>query len=217
MKTSVIMESIDRDLLGQIVPQRTKDEYFSLTAIVNVINKERMFNQELTPVQFSRFLQVESVAEFVKELEKEVGGPVYYKATKSSRGWIHPFLALKFLTHYNPKLEIKVYQWLWDYLIANRVKSGDSYLEMKGALYEYYPNKLKYPGFLMSVAKKIREALNVDDWNKATKEQLEARDYTHKMICDLTKTLHDSKQGVKLGIDALKIRYPSLCKEAVYS
>lgn len=212
MKTNVVMDSVDRELMGSNVRQRTKDGFFSCRDVMNAINRFRLSQGKEVAV-LGNYLKIEATKEFISELERETQGPVLYKESKKTNGWVHPYLAVDMLLHYNPSFKVRVYQWLWDYLIANRIKSGDSYLEMKGALYEYYENKAKYPGFLMSVAKRIKDALNVQDWNRATKEQLEARDYAHKMICDLTKTLKNARQGVRLGLDAMQEKYPKLVLE----
>lgn len=205
MKSNVIMESIDRELAGQIVPQRTCDGYFSLGAIMTIINRDRI-NRELGSIQFSHFANIENIKEFIFELEKDIGKPSYYRGTKSSRGWIHPFLALKFLTHYNPKFEIQVYKWFFDYLIDNRIRSADSYTRMCGVIAKHAPNKAKIQQCIIWTANKIKEIVGVEDWNKATEAELKRRDELQDMISDMMTTIGNCRIGFKYAIkaDALK-------------
>lgn len=206
MKTNQIMESVDRELCGRIIPQRTKDGYFALNNCIAIINAERL-NQNKPLVSFWHFLQSENVSDFVAELEKETGQQSYYKATKSSSGWVHPFLALKFLTHYNPKLEIQIYKWLLDYLIDNRISSGDSFNKMSGVLFKHSVNKAKFPKNIQIVASEIKKMIGVDDWNRATENQLKRRDELQNLIADLTTSLGDCRQGITLAYKVYKDKY----------
>lgn len=206
MKGNVVMETIDRELAGKIVPQRTKDNFLGLGEILGIVNMDRISIGK-QPVQFSHFLNSENTAEFVKELEKQTNAPVYYKATKSSRGWVHPFLALKFLTHYNPKFEICVYRWLFDHLIQNRISSADSFNKMSGIIYKYAPNKAKFPQMIQWTAKKIKEVIGADDWNKATIEQLRRRDELQNLISDLISSVGDCRLGFKIALKADSQKY----------
>lgn len=199
MKTNQILESIDRELCGKIVAQRTCDSFLSLGAVLSIINTDRIA-RDLGAVQFSHFLQIENVSEFVKALEIETGAPVYHKATKSSRGWVHPFLALKMLTHYNPQFEIQVYKWLFDYLIQNRIKSADSYTRLCGVIAKFSPNKSKIQHTIQWVARKIREVVGVSEWNKATQMQLQRRDELQNMFSDLAESLGDCKLAWRVAL-----------------
>lgn len=203
MKTSVVMETIDRQLNSIIIKQRTKDAFFALNDIMGVINLARINQgQQLAKVEI--FFQTKNTKDFLVELEKEIQAKPYIKGAKGKTGWVHPFLALKILTHFEPKFEVKVYGWLWDYLIENRIKSGDSYSKMCGVLYSVSRDKTNFHKNIQNLAKIIKDTIGVDDWNQATSEQLELREYAHNMIADLAKTLHDSTKGASLGIQALK-------------
>lgn len=210
MATNQIMESIDRDLCGVIVKQRTKDKFFCLGDVMKIINLDKIKNGYPT-IDFYDFLRVENVKSFIEELEKDIKTTCYIKATKSSRGWIHPFLALKFLTYYNPKLEIQIYKWLMDYLIDNRISSSDSYNKMCGVLFKYAKNKAKFPMAIKNLANTIKDLIIGKDkeWNKATEDELKHRDELHNLIADLTASLGDCNQGIKLGIKVYKDKYLS--------
>lgn len=209
MKTNQIMESIDRELAGHIVPQRTSDGYFSLGACLSVINLDR-FSRNLGAIDMFDFIKNQNVKDFIDELELKIGHPSYYKGTKTSRGWIHPFLALKLLTHYNPKFEIQVYEWLFDYLIKYRIDSGDSFNKMSGALFKYTKNKTKFAQGMMGLSKKIRLYIGLCEtlsWNKATQEQLVRRDELQNLIADLAESLGDNEQAIKLAFSVYKNKY----------
>ena len=199
MKTNQVMESIDRNLCGRIVKQRTKDEFFCLDDILSIGNLYRIENG-LKPVNFSNYATSESTQEFLRELEKDIGKPAYIKGAKNKSGWVHPYFAIKILTWFNPKFEVQVYKWLFDYLIQSRINGGNSYQIMCGVLYNYCNNKAKFTTDIQNLACKIKDILKVDDWNKATNKQLQDRDLIHSYITDLTRTLKDVNQGVKLGI-----------------
>ena len=210
MVTNQVMESIDRDLCGVIIRQRTKDKFFCLGDVMKIINLDKI-DRGQAPIIFRDFAKMEHIKLFINELEKEIGMPSYIRATKSSRGWLHPFLALKLLTHYNPKLEIQVYKWLMDYLIDNRISSSDSYNKMCGVLFKYATNKIRFPKAIRQLAKTIKNLIIGKDkeWNKASEDELKKRDELHNLIADLTASLGDCNQGVKLGIKVYKDKYLS--------
>lgn len=199
MKTNQIMETIDRSLCGRIVRQRTKDEFFRLDDILSIGNLYRIENN-LPLVDFSRYLLTDNVKEFLNELRKEIGIEPYIKGAKNKSGWVHPYFAIKILTWFNPRFEVQVYKWLFDYLIQSRISGGNSYQVMCGVLYNYCNNKAKFTIDIKNLAHKIKDILKVDDWNKATNKQLQDRDLIHSYITDLTRTLKDAKLGAKLGI-----------------
>jgi len=199
-----VMKTIDRELCGVIIWQR-EDEFLALSHIVKIINNERAKNG-LAYVNIVHFFQTQNVKDFITELDKEIGKPCYIRATKSSTGWIHPFLAIKILTHYNPKLEIQVYKWLWDYLIDNRHRTIKSNIAMRGALYTYATQKdrISFSKNIKALQQRIKEIIGVEDWNKATNEQLVMRNESQMMIAEVAITTHNSQFGAKVGLEYLK-------------
>lgn len=208
MKTNQIMESVDRELCGIIVRQRTKDEFLNLDDVTNIVYQARIQSGlGAKGFNFSNWLTSDNTKEFLAELEKEIGKPPYIKGAKNRSGWIHPFFAVKILTHYNPKFEVKVYKWLWDFLIKNRVSSGDSYNNMCGALHKYTSNKSKFHSDIKVLANMIKNKVACDDWNNATQEQLEKRDYLQTSIAELTQTLKEPRQAIKIAFQMYDNRY----------
>ena len=206
MKTNQVMESIDRKLCGRIVRQRTKDGFMRLWDI-EAIGKLYRLENGLPELSLKDYMNSQNVKEFLAELEKEVGTNPYIKSTKANSGWIHPFFAIKMLTHFNPKFEVQVYKWLWDYLIQNRIKSGDSYVKMCGSLYAYTTQKAKFQQSIKTLSKNIREHFGVDTWNNATQEQLKLRDELQTNIADFAKTLNNAYQGLVFACDVYASKY----------
>ena len=206
MKTNQVMESIDRKLCGRIVRQRTKDGFMRLWDI-EAIGKLYRLENGLPELSLKDYMNSQNVKEFLAELEKEVGTNPYIKSTKANSGWIHPFFAIKMLTHFNPRFEVQVYKWLWDYLIQNRIKSGDSYIKMCGSLYAYTTQKAKFQQSIKTLSKNIREHFGVDTWNNATQEQLKLRDELQTNIADFAKTLNNAYQGLAFACDVYASKY----------
>ena len=200
------MESVDRELCGRIVRQRTKDGFMRLWDI-EAIGKLYRLENGLPELSLKDYMSSQNVKEFLAELEKEIGANPYIKSTKSNSGWIHPFFAIKMLTHFNPKFEVKVYKWLWDYLVENRVSSVDSYNNMCGALHKYTSNKSKFHGDIKVLANMIKNKVACDDWNNSTQEQLEKRDYLQTSIAELTQTLKEPRQAIKIAFQMFDNKY----------
>lgn len=205
MKTNQVLESISRDLEGRIIKQRTKDEFLCLDDILAIGNLYRL-NKGLKAVNFSCYIGSEKTQEFILELEKELGKTPYIRGAKNKSGWVHPFLGIKILTWFNPSFEVKVYKWLFDYLIEHRIKGANSYQTMCGVLFNYCSNKAIFSNDIQNLAIMIKQIIKVEDWNKASNEQLAERDLLHNYITDLTRTLKDADRGIRLGIEMYKSR-----------
>lgn len=205
MKTNQTLETIDRELCGRIVRQRTKDGFIRLWDI-EAIGKLYRLQNGLSEINFSDYLRKDNVREFLAELEKETGLKPYIKSRKANSGWVHPFFAIKILTHYNPKFEVQVYKWLFDFLVENRMRGGDSYNVMCGVVFSYTTDKTGFHRNIQKLANIIKDKLGVKDWDNATAEQLENRDILQNYITDATRTLKDSKLGIKLGIEMYNAR-----------
>lgn len=206
MKTNQVMETIDRELCGRIVRQRTKDGFMRLWDI-EAIGKLYRLENGLPELSLKDYVNSQNVKEFLAELEKEIGSKPYIKSTKSNSGWIHPFFAIKMLTHFNPRFEVQVYKWLWDYLIQSRIDSGDSYVKMCGSLYAYTTQKAKFQQSIKALSKNIRNHFGVDTWNNATQEQLKLRDELQTNIADFAKTLQNAYQGLVFACDVYSSKY----------
>lgn len=197
MKTEVIMK---RKLFEYEISQKSKSEFFSATDLVKAGNKWRLENK-FEVFNFNKWLQSKNVKEFLFELEKEYGTIKINSKGKNQHTWVHPFLFIKIALSINPKLEIKVYKWLYDYLIKYRNDSGDSYKKMTGSLYENSKSKTSFYKEIAFIAKKIKDTCNIDDWQRATEKQLKLRDKIHENISILSDVLKDNDQAVRIGIE----------------
>lgn len=70
-------------------------------------------------------------------------------------------------------------------------------------LFKYATNKIKFPKAIRQLAKIIKDLIIGKDkeWNKASEDEL------HNLIADLTASLGDCNQGIKLGIKVYKDKY----------
>ena len=213
MKTNQIMESIENRTMQVgdkqiIIRQRTKDSFFALNDIV-LLCDHWLFVQKNTIRRFDihQYLRLDSTKEFIKELENRIGGDPYIKGVKNKTGWVHPFLMLDILLWANPKFKVEVYSWLNDFLIQNRINSGDSYVRMCGVLYKYSTQKSQFNIAIRMIGKQIKDFIGVSEWNKASQEQLKRRDELQSFIADLAETLQNSKEAVRLGFVNYKRKY----------
>ncbi len=197
-----VLDSKTRELCGVNVRVR-QDEFICLNDILYIVDSERI-KEKLRPIDFSNFMQLDNIKAFVAELKKELNGEEpYIKIRKNGLGWVHPFFAIKILTHYNPRFEVQVYKWLWDYLVQNRIQGIDSFKAMCGTLWKYADRKDKFNKDIKALCNIIKQKIGVnDEWNKATKEQLAQRDKLHELIIDFTNTFKNSKTGVRYALRA---------------
>lgn len=203
MKQNVVVESVDRELAGVIIKQRTKDDYFSLKDVLLVCNKSYI-EQGRGAFNLNNFLSANNTKLFISELEKREQKRVYYPRAKGKEGWIHPYLCIKMLIYSNPKFEIKVYDWLLDLLMKYRRDSGDSYTRMSGVLFKYSSDRVHFHSNIQKLARLIKDELGVSEWNKASESQLRARDYIHNLIADLAQGFADSNKGANMALQIYK-------------
>lgn len=196
MKTEVIMK---RQLFGNEISQKSKSEFFSATDLIKAGNKWRVANG-LDMFSLRNWLQNKKTKEFITFLEDEYGNVKINSKGKNDHTWVHPFLFIKIALSINPKLEIKVYKWLYDCLLKYRNDSGDSYKKMTGSIYLNMTNKSEFREVVSRCAKKIKDSLGVIDWNKATEEQLLKRNKIHEnmsLVCDI---INDIDKALDISI-----------------
>ena len=195
------------------VTQRTKDSFFNATELIKQWNKTNESDKRIKD-----FIKLSQTSEFIDELQKEVESQRdfspngNYQVVNTIKGrntkhgktadvvWYHPYLFIKFAMWLNPRFEVKVIKFVYDQLIAFRNDSGDSYKEMSAAIWQRFPNKKEFPEYIIQVANYVRKSCGVDDWEKATEEQLRLRDKIHDSIKTLTNVLTNTDQAVQLGV-----------------
>ena len=197
METEVIMK---RELFGEQISQKSKNEFFSATDLVKAGNKWRILNN-YSLFNFSQYLKTETTKDFIATLEEKYKcNPIIKGRGRGTHTWVHPLLFIDIALSINTKLKIEVYEWLFDNLIKYRNYSGDSYKKMCGGLYTRYHNKAKFYEFIAETADKIKTACNVQDWQEATEEQLRKRDKIHDNIFLLADVLNNAEEAVRIGI-----------------
>ncbi len=148
----------------------------------------------------NNWLKSNRVKEFILSLS-EMYGKVKINSTGKNRDtWVHPYLFIDMALAINPKLKIKVYEWIYDSLIKYRNESGDSYKKMTGALYISLSNKSTFRDVIISVAKKIKIECDVIDWQEANEAQLKLRDKIHEYISLLSDIIRDVDNLVDVAI-----------------
>lgn len=195
MKTNQVLETRDRELCGRRVRQRTKDSFMSLNDILAVGKLYRLSNG-LPDINFDKYLLTQNVKEFLDELENQIQTKPYLKGAKNRTGWVHPYFAIKILIHFNPRFEVSVYKWLFDYLIENRINSGDSYLRMCGALFKYSRDKTNFRKSMPIISNNIKNFFNVTNWNTCSNEILKERDRLQNDIADFCVMFKDAREGL---------------------
>ena len=121
-------------------------------------------------------------------------------AGKGSHTWMHPLLFIDMALAISPKIKIETYEWMFDQLIKSRNESGDSYKAMCGVLYVRTRSKTNFYQYVQEVARKIKQACRVTDWNSATEDQLKLRDKLHNDIALLADVLNNNDEAVRLAI-----------------
>ena len=196
METEVVMR---RELFGDVISQKSKSEFFSVTDLVRAGNKWRLKN-DMEIFNLNKWFQNKATKDFVSALESQFGEVKINSTGKNRHTWVHPFLFIDIALAISPELKIECYKWLYDELLNHRNNSGDSYKLMCGALYENCSNKSSFAKSMILTANYIKKACRVSDWNYATSEQLELRNKIQENIALLTDVLKDNNQAIRLGI-----------------
>lgn len=196
METTVLMERI---LHGCIVRQNSKTGFFCANDVVAAGNEYRAKNK-MKLFDFRSWIDSPSNKEFFSMLEQKEGKVIDTKKGKNGGTWVHPFIMIDLALSINPELKIETYKWIYDELIQYRIYSCDSYKKMCGYLYENSTNKSTFHRSIGKTADIIRNACGVEDWNKATEQQLKLRDRIHENIALLCDVLRDNNQAIRIGI-----------------
>ena len=190
-----------RSILGGQISQNSKTEMFSATDLVKIGNKWRIAN-DLDIFTMKSWLGNKGTKEFIVELENKYGKGNIKKSArgKGTHTWFHPLLFIDMALAISPKLKIETYEWLFDNLIKYRNEGGDSYKKMCGALYVRSSRKTNFPQYISEVARKIKLACHVDDWDQSNESQLELRKKLHNDISLLADVLNNNDEAVRLAI-----------------
>ena len=196
MITQVIMK---RELFGGEISQQSKTQFFSATDLERMGNVWRI-THNLPTFKMNKWFANKATQEFITMLEERYGVVKVNSKGKNHHTWIHPLLFIDMALAISPELKLEVYEWIFDHLLKYRNDSGDSYKEMSAALYGIYGNKKEFPKFIIKVADYIKDKVGVEDWQKATQEQLEQRDKIHNAIKLFCRVMTNPREAVRLGV-----------------
>lgn len=134
MITNQIMK---RPLADFTVEQRTKDEYFCLTGLLNNWNLKMGTKKELND-----YFENKATQEFVKALADEENlhgdkSPYVKSKARLDRGggtWGHPLLFIDFAMWLNPHFKVKVLKFVSDQMLTYRNEAGDAYKQLSSAM-----------------------------------------------------------------------------------
>ena len=134
MITNQIMK---RPLADFTVEQRTKDEYFCLTGLLNNWNLKMGTKKELKD-----YFENKATQEFVKALADEENlhgdkSPYVKSKARLDRGggtWGHPLLFIDFAMWLNPHFKVKVLKFVSDQMLTYRNEAGDAYKQLSSAM-----------------------------------------------------------------------------------
>lgn len=162
MKTNQVMI---RHLSNFEVPQRTKDGFFNLTALVNQWNDVVESNMGNPMFKYKKknvadFFRLDQTKEFISALIEEENLHTQNSAYVKSKGknggtWVHPYLFIKAAMWLNPRFEVKVVKFVHDEMIAYRNEAGDSYKELASAV-----SKLVGKDFMRVAMSKVARGIN---------------------------------------------------------
>lgn len=191
-----------RELFGVEILQKSKSEFLSATQLVRAGNKWRR-EHDMTPFNLSQWMATRTTKDFISELEGRYG-KVYTKGRgRNSQTWFHPFLFIDVALAISPTLKIEVYSWLFDHLLKNRNDSGDSYKLMCGALYVRHKNQRSFQDLIKGLALRIQRYCGVQDWQRATEEQLAKRNRIHEDIALLADVMNNNDEAIRIVFERM--------------
>lgn len=163
MKTN---NTVVRNLGEYTLPQRTKDEYFNATYLLNQWNKNNPNKQR----SLDNFWKSTHLVEFMSEVAKNELGFTSVNFTelknalsstsnaRQDRGggtWMNKYLFVKFAMYLDPSFEYKVLKFAADFMIKYRDFAGDAYRELASAVAKICPKD-----FMKEAMSNLAKALN---------------------------------------------------------
>lgn len=159
MKTSVIMNSPDRDLFGVRIRQQTGTGFLNLSDLEDAYDSVRVKNgwsaknmtmlmgttqnierfyyilekQGLINLSFLSFME-EVGKDGITKILKRYGAYKTTGARKTKTTWANPYIWTLVAMEMNPKLYAEVVSWLTDKLIINRIEAGNFYKDLSRAV-----------------------------------------------------------------------------------
>lgn len=195
MKTSVILESEDRDLFGVTIRQQTKggmlnlsdlSEAYTVARVKNgwveknidrimTDNKETLYylleKQGVIKLPMCSFIESIENKGFAKYM-KELGVYKTTGARQTRTVWVNPYIFIMVAMDLNPMFKAKVIDWITDSLIINRIEAGNFCKALNSSISKFKPDGSQF----MDLAKALNYVVfgrhESGIRNTGTKEQL---------------------------------------------
>lgn len=198
MKTTQIIE---RPFYDGVIQQDHKTGFLNTKNMVELGNQYRK-SMSLAPVRLDTYLKSNKTKEFIEQIleQEQITTVLNSKRGKYGGTWMHPLLFVDFAMFVSPKFKYLAMSWLSDHLLSFRDASGESYKAMGSELEKNYQLGAKIGVIIPSIARKIKFAVGVDNWNKASEEELKKRDSIHNKIIFGSKMKVDLNDLVDLAI-----------------
>ena len=180
MKT---VQIIERPFYDGIVQQNHKTGFFNTKQMIDLGNSYRK-STGLKPVRLDTYLGSNKTKEFIKQIleQEQITTVMDSKTGRYGGTWMHPLLFIDFAMYVSPAFKYTALTWLTDNLLKNRDASGDNYKQMVSCLDINYDLGGRIGVEIPKMARKIKNALGVTDWNKAVDEDLNKRKLIHDAI-----------------------------------
>lgn len=185
MKTNVVLQSPDRNLLGVNVSVMSKDGYVCITEANIALSKKReslglaakkigdiletqSFRERcyelVNKLEDKKFISIERTGlknkidsiKSIKDLSKI--GLAYKKGRNENQLWyVNPYLFVMIVMEMDPEMYAEVIIWIHDGLIGSRNVAGDAYIKMCSAIYGMVDNNQRdnFKDVIASIAKAI--------------------------------------------------------------
>lgn len=178
---------------------RIKDiDVFNANKLVDYINKKR---KELNLIEFNlhQYIKNVKVLNFLSKFDKKH----VYRNGKGANGLtlISFELLTDILFNELSKYEDVNEEWITKRLF-NTVKNfkESSYSKMAGSLYETTTDKTRFTKDVNNMVLSIKKALNVNDWNNASDNEIEYRNKIYDNVASFCKIMRDRNEIVRLSI-----------------
>lgn len=204
MKTN---QTLIRTFMGSIIRQEHKTKFFCINDLTAVANEYRK-SKGLSSTKFDLYHKSQKTQEFISSLmeQKDLASVIRTKEGKNGGTWAHPMIFLDYAMWLNPDFKVKMFDWIMDHLAEFRDESGESYKKLASTINTISTkNPIEIQNIIITVAKGIKTALKVDDWNSATEQQLKNRDEMHKSLILLIKARVDLQTAFNVSLSSISI------------
>ena len=190
-----------RKFLDGEITQNHKTGWFNATELLSIANKYRETQGEL-PKRTNDYLKKQETKEFIATIAKKEEISEVVKTAKGKHGgtWVHPLILIDIAMWLSMDFKYQAMQWLQDNLLKYRDISGDDYKTLSSAICQKI-NPAKAGIMIPEIATKIKEHIGVEDWNKATEQQLKKRTQIQKDIILLCKTPIALQEAVRISFE----------------